>query len=153
MSFPKQRPQHTALCSFCTTRRLPAGTQQPLRDYKLHVAASQTHTELTPRRQSVTFSLGLLLGNDKKPKLDHIHNHSTTGQHGYCPNRIRRQQLLGQDGLKSTRQLDLRRTDNPMVCLKCYRRHRLNVNQKEKSTDHQHINGLRLAFSAHYCLV
>lgn len=153
MSFPKQRLQHAALCSFCTTHRLPAGTQQPVWDYRLHVAVGQTHKERTPRCQSVTFSPGLLSGNDKKPKLNHTYNYSTTGQHGYRPNRIWRQQLLRQDGLKSTRQLDLRRTDNPMVCLKCYRRHRLNVNQKEKSTDHQHINGLRLAFCAHYCLV
>lgn len=152
MSFPKQRLQHTALCAFCTTHRLPAGTQQPLRAYRLHVAAHQTQKELAPRCQSVTFSAGPLSGNEK-PKLDHTYNHSTTGQHRYCPNRVWRQQLLWQDGLKSTGQLDLRRMDNPMVCLKCYRRHRLNVNQNEKSTDHQHINGLSLAFSAHYCLV
>lgn len=153
MSFPRQRLQHTAPCAFCTTRRLPAGTQQPLRDYRLHVVAGQTQKELAPRCQSVTFSPGPLSGNEKQPKLDHTYNHSITGQHGYCPNGIQCQQLLWQDGLKSTRQLDLRRMDNPMVCLKHYRRHRLNVNQKEKSTDHQHINGLSLAFSAHYCLV
>lgn len=153
MSFPKQRLQHTALCTFCTTHRLPAGMQQPLRDYRLHIAAGQTQKELAPRCPSVTFSPGSLSGNEKQPKLDHTDNHSTTGQHEYCPNRIWRQQLLWQDGLKSTGQLDLRRMDNPMVCLKCYRRHRLNVNQKEKSTDHQHINGLSLAFSTHYCLV
>lgn len=103
--------------------------------------------------QSVTFSPGPLSGNEKQPKLDHPHNHSTTGQQGYCSNRTQCQQLPWQDTLKSTGQLDLRRMDNPMVCLKRYRRHRLNINQKEKSTDHHHINGLSLAFSAHYCLV
>lgn len=57
-----------------------------------------------------------------------------------------------QDGLESTGQLDGRGTDNPTACWKPYRRHRLNVNQKEESADHHHINGLGLASSTHYCL-
>lgn len=135
-------------------------TRAPSRDTAILMGlqtpcCSRSNTEaLSPRCQSVTFSpTGWLSGNENQPKLDHTYNHSTTGKHGYCPNRIDHQQLLWQDGLKSTQQLDLGRMDNPMVCLECYRRHRLNVNQKEKSTDHQHINGLSLAFSAHCCLV
>lgn len=77
----------------------------------------------------------------------------TTAPRDNGPKRRQCQHLSWQDRLKSTGQLDLRRMDNPMVCLKCYRRHRLNANQNEKNTDHQHINGLRSAFSAHYCLV
>lgn len=49
-------------------------------------------------------------------------------------------------------QLDGRGTDNPTACWKPYRRHRLNVNQKEESADHHHINGLGLASSTRYCL-
>lgn len=133
--------------------QLPAEIQQPLWDYRLHTVADQTRKELSPHCSPSPSSPGPLSGNEKQPKLDNPHNHSTTGQQGYCPNRTQCQQLPWQDTLRSTGQLDLRRMDNPMVCLKRYRRHRLNINQKEKSTDHHHINGLSLAFSAHYCLV
>lgn len=135
-----------------------AGCQQGCSD--LHSITEPTSRRIQDRRNSLhTVSLPPSAQHHSqgmKNNLNwiiYIYNHSTRGHPGHHSYRIRRQQLPWQDGLKSTKQLDLRRVDNPMVCLKCYRRHRLNVNQKEKSTDHQHINGLRLAFSAHYCLV
>lgn len=147
---PKARAGAHSLCPPCTAPRLPAGTQQPLWDYRLHAAAQQTQKELPPRCSPSPSAQAHSEGMKNNPNwIIHI----TTGQRGYCPDRTQCQQLPWQDTLKSTGQLDLRRMDNPMVCLKRYRRHRLNINQKEKSTDHHHINGLSLAFRAHYCLV
>lgn len=46
---PKARAGAHSLCPPCTAPRLPAGTQQPLWDYRLHAAAQQTRKELPPR--------------------------------------------------------------------------------------------------------
>lgn len=44
----KARAGAHSLCPPCTAPTLPAGTQQPLWDYRLHAAAEQTWKELSP---------------------------------------------------------------------------------------------------------
>jgi len=138
-SFPKQRLQHAALWGLCMGTGIRNLTSHEVR----HRGTLLSACHLQPR-----IALGELKTAQTGSYLP-----LTTAPRDNGPKRRQCQHLSWQDRLKSTGQLDLRRMDNPMVCLKCYRRHRLNANQNEKNTDHQHINGLRSAFSAHYCLV
>lgn len=138
-SFPKQRLQHAALWGLCMGTGIRNLTSHEVR----HRGTLLSACHLQPR---------IALGELKTAQMG-SYLPLTTAPRDNGPKRRQCQHLSWQDRLKSTGQLDRRRMDNPMVCLKCYRRHRLNANQNEKNTDHQHINGLRSAFSAHYCLV